>query len=65
MSCMPDNYDLWERHDAEQQKALERLPKCSDCGEPIQSEDYFEFDCYFYCEDCVSNHRKSTEDFIS
>lgn len=62
---MPDNYDLWEQHQREQDKLLERLPKCADCGEPIQSEQYFDFDGCFYCEDCLeNNHRKWVEDFI-
>jgi hypothetical protein len=54
----------FERYDAEQENRLKELPICSDCGEPIQDEHYFEFDCYFYCEDCLSNHRKYTEDFV-
>jgi hypothetical protein len=62
---MPDNYDLWEAHQREQDKLLERLPKCADCGEPIQDDDYYEFDCYFYCWDCVcDNHRKSIDAYV-
>jgi hypothetical protein len=56
------DFDRW---DAQQQNELKELPECADCGNPIQDEHYFEFDCYFYCWDCVcDNHRKSTEDFI-
>ena len=55
----------FNRHEREQDKLLERLPKCADCGEPIQDDDYYEFDCYFYCWDCVNdNHKKSTDSFI-
>ena len=56
------DFEVW---DAEQENRRKELPICSDCGEHIQSEHYFEFDCYFYCEDCLSNHRKNTEDFIA
>ncbi len=55
----------FERHDAEQENRRKELPICSDCGEHIQDDFFYEFDCYFYCGDCVSNHRKNTEDFIS
>ncbi|MBO5463753.1 MAG: hypothetical protein J6A49_10630 [Clostridia bacterium] len=55
----------FERYDAVQERAKEKLPRCSECGEPIQDDFFYDFDCYFYCADCVSNHRKSTEDFIS
>lgn len=55
----------FHRHDAEQQERLKELPECSDCGEPIQDDFYYEFDCYFYCADCVSdNHRKRVEDYV-
>lgn len=55
----------FERYDAVQEKAKEKLPRCSECGEPIQDDFFYEIDCYFYCEDCLrDNHRKSTEDFI-
>ncbi len=52
------------RHDAMQQKRLEQFPECSDCGVAIQDK-YFEFDCYFYCSDCVDKyHKKDVEDFV-
>ncbi len=55
----------FHRHDAEQEDRLKDLPECSECGKPIQDDHYFEFDCYFYCWDCVcDNHRKSTDSFI-
>ena len=56
------DFEAW---DAEQENALRELPVCSDCGNPIQDDFYYEFDCYFYCGDCVNdNHRKNTEDFV-
>jgi hypothetical protein len=35
---MRDNYDLWEQHDYEQEKALEQYPICEHCGERITDE---------------------------
>lgn len=64
MCCM-DNYDLWERHDAEQQAQLNRLPKCSECGEPIQDEQCFEFEGKYICKRCMKdNHEVDTEDLM-
>lgn len=37
---MPDNYDLWEQHDAEQEEWLRKRPMCDCCGERIQDESY-------------------------
>ena len=34
-----------------------KLPKCSECGEPIQDDSYFEVGGDYYCEECMDNHR--------
>ena len=61
---MPDNYSLWEAHEAEQEKLLERLPKCRYCGEPIQDDHYFYIDGVIYCEDCLNEkYRRHIEDY--
>lgn len=61
---VPDNYDLFMQHEAEQDKQLEKLPTCSCCGEPIQDEYYYEINDELYCEECMKNeYRKSTEDY--
>lgn len=53
------------RYDREQAKALERLPRCYECDEPIQDERCYEINGELICPDCLkSNHEKSTDDFI-
>ena len=65
MYDVPDNYDQWERHDAEQEAKLELLPQCSECGEPIQDDFCYEINGELICEDCLeNNHKKLSEDFI-
>lgn len=62
---MIDNYGLWERHEAEQQRQLEKCPKCDYCGEYIQDEHLYDLDGTLVCEDCMkSNFKKSTEDYM-
>ena len=62
---IPDNYDLFKQHDAEQQKQLDRLPRCSECERPIQDEFCFEVNGELVCDECMNNnHRKWVEDFI-
>lgn len=56
-----DNYERWEQHEAEQQRALDKLPICSECGEPIQDEYCYEIDGEYICEECINNHRKSID----
>ena len=56
----------FDRHDARLQKSLSRFPICFECGEPIQAEEFYEFDhgrCI--CPTCLeNNHMRWTEDFI-
>lgn len=61
---IPDNYDQWTAHEAEQEKLLEKLPVCRHCGEPIQDDHYFYIDGAIYCEDCLNDKfRRDIEDY--
>jgi formylmethanofuran dehydrogenase subunit E len=61
---IPDNYDLWKRHDAEQQAKLEELPLCDYCKEHIQDDYYYLIYDELICEECLNdNFRKSTDDY--
>lgn len=65
MSYCPDNYDLYTAHEARQQRELERLPVCSECDNPIQTEKFFLINDEFICPQClIDNYRKDTEDYI-
>lgn len=53
------------RHDAEQQRALDRQPICCECDHPIQTEECFEFNGELICPNCLKeNHRKWTDDYV-
>ena len=56
------DFDRW---DEEQQRQLEKLPKCAYCGEPIQDDIYFEINGEPVCEEClIEHHRKAVEDYV-
>lgn len=65
MEYVPDNYDLYKQYAADQERELQKLPKCSVCGEPIQ-DDY----CYVVndepvCDACMNrDFRKAVDDFV-
>lgn len=60
---VPDNYDRWKQHDAEQEAQLDKFPKCSICDEPIQDDYYYEINDECICEECLNdNFRKDIED---
>lgn len=51
---MKDNYDLWEEHDAEQERWLAKLPVCAKCKQPIQQEKAIYYNDQWICEECES-----------
>lgn len=61
---IPDNYDRWEAHDAERQRELERLPRCSECNERIMTDALYEINDELICPDCMEkNHKKWVDDY--
>lgn len=52
----------FERHDARQQKLLERLPICHRCKERIQQDKAVCIDGDWYCDECLDDMREDTED---
>lgn len=55
----------FNRWDAEQQAALNKLPKCSECDEPIQDDCYYEINGECVCPECLdNNHKHWVEDYI-
>ena len=63
MSYIPDAYDLWEARDREQNEWLESLPKCAECGEPIQQDMAVCINGAWYCDDCLYDMRKELPDY--
>lgn len=65
MSWSGDPLKDFDRHDAQQQKWLDSLPKCAYCNEPIQDDCYFEINGECVCEDCLNeHHRKWVDDYV-
>ncbi len=59
MSCYSDDPIAdFHRHDAEQQKKLEKLPRCSECRERIQSEFAYYITDEWICENCIEEYRR-------
>ena len=56
----------FDRHEAEQERELKKLPKCCECDNPIQSEECYEINDELICPECLKdNHRKWVEDYVS
>ncbi len=53
--------DSYERAQAQ---ALAKLPRCSECDEPIQDDFCYEINGEIICEECLKEYRKRTEDVM-
>ena len=63
MSWTDDPVRDAERHDAEQEDWLKRLPVCYECDNPIQDDECYEINGELICPDCLNNnHRKWVSD---
>ena len=61
----PDNYDIWEAHERELEKRLERLPVCDVCNQPIQDEHLYLINDEFICPECLErDFRKDVDDYV-
>lgn len=50
------------RYDREQQRKLDKLPKCDICGEPLQDGYYYLINGEALCHDCLdNNYREEVE----
>ena len=54
MMWTDDPHKDFARWDAEQEEALERLPKCCECGEPIVDDYCYYINDEYICEDCLN-----------
>lgn len=61
---IPDNYDAFRQHEAEQESWLARRPKCDCCGEHIQDDFLYDLNGVIHCEKCLNEtFRHSSEDY--
>lgn len=52
---VPDNYRLWEQHDAVQEQWRDSRPVCSYCGEHIQDDGAAQIRGEYYCRQCLDD----------
>lgn len=58
-----DPFADFDRYDAEQQKQLDRLPKCDICDHPIQDDHYYQINGDNVCPACLDNEFRKDVDF--
>lgn len=61
---IPDYTDLFNEHEARQQRWEDKYPKCDSCGKRITTEKFFNVDGTYYCLDCMEDFKVDTEDYM-
>ena len=58
MQYTGDPYADYLAHERDQERWLEKLPRCSECGEPIQDEFAYYINDEYICEECLEQYKK-------
>lgn len=59
------DYERYCRKEQEWEAQLrELLPRCYECGEPIEDEECYNIDGEPICEECITNHKVKTSYFM-
>jgi hypothetical protein len=53
----------FERHDAEQERRLRRLPVCCSCKGHIQQESAVRINGDWYCDECIEDMKEDIEEW--
>lgn len=64
MENVVDNLDLYNRHEAEQERWLKKRPVCADCNQHIQDEKFYLINDEAICPDCMECYAHWTDDYI-
>lgn len=64
MDYVPDYTDLHAEYEREQERRLERLPKCEVCGEPIVDEQFYNIEGTYICLECINDFKVDTDDYM-
>ena len=63
MYCL-DNYDAFRQYEADRERALAKLPECSECGEKITDEQCYEIGDMLFCPNCIEQNKVYTENYM-
>ena len=58
MCYIPDYFDKWSEYSRQQGEALNRLPKCCECNQPIQDEYAYYIHDEWICQACMDRNYK-------
>ena len=59
---IPDNYEMWERHERKMELRIRKRPVCCECGERIQDEYAYHKDRLWYHMACMAEYLEPVEE---
>lgn len=51
----------FDRYDAEQERRIEKLPRCSQCDSPIQDDYAYYINGEWICDECLEQFRREVD----
>lgn len=64
MDYIPDYTELHAAFEAEQERRIEKYPKCDCCGERILEDKFFNIEGTYICENCIDDFKVDTDDYL-
>ena len=64
MDYIPDYTELHAMYEAEQERRIEKYPKCDCCGERILDDSFFNIEGTYICERCIDDYKVNTDDYV-
>lgn len=65
MDYIPDYNDLYDAHEAEEERWLSKRPECDCCGQLITDDSFYIIDGTYFCEECLNaKYRVWTDNYI-
>lgn len=61
---IPDYNDLFNQHDAEQERQLRKHPKCDCCGKRITTDKFFNIEGTYICPECIEDFKVDTDEYM-
>ena len=58
-----DNYDLFDQHEAEQEKQLRKKPFCCKCKDHIQQDTAVKINGFWWCDECLEGSMEEIEEW--
>ena len=61
---IPDYAEQYAEYEARLEREAKKLPKCDCCGERIFTEQFYNIEGNYICEECIRDYLVYTEEYM-